>query len=499
MKEKLDRLLRGINTAAVICSQWGDTGKGKIVDLLADWADIIARGTGADNAGHTIWVNGKKYVMHLIPSGILRDGEGKTNIIGSGVAVNPRVVLEEMAMLSEAGLSYDHLMIALNAKLILPQHILLDRLRESKSGKIGTTGRGVGPVYADHYARQGLIVNDMLNPESFRKKLVRNLKEKMVLFKEYDAAVIQELMHHEHLEKGQFFSDGIGIFDVDAIVERYAEYGRLLRDLVSDTDTFIKRVVGTKKILLEGAQGLMLSVDYGSYPYVTSSDCSDQGLAHGVGLKDGHIDLVLNIAKAFYMTRVGGGPFPTEIGGQASADWCAEAGVTKGVEKDNYPFATVNSQQGFLQGIAIRMAGEEYGATTGRPRRTGWLDLPVMRYATRQCGENVILTKLDVLSGCETIKICGSYMYVGEPYNYGDETLESGNVLTVAIPFAEVMDHCEPVYVEYPGWCCDISGIREYDDLPEALKEIIAYIEQMAKVHVRIVSVGADRDATIIR
>lgn len=499
MKNKLDILLRDVNTAAVICSQWGDTGKGKIVDLFADWADVIARGTGADNAGHTIWVKGKKYVMHLIPSGILRDGDGKTNIIGSGVAVNPRVVLEEMAMLSEAGLSYDHLMIALNAKLILPQHILLDRLRESKSGKIGTTGRGVGPVYADHYARQGLIVNDMLNPDSFRKKFLRNLKEKMILFKEYDPVLIQELMHHEHLEKGQFFSDGIGIFDVEAIVERYAEYGRLLRDLISDTDTFMKRIVGTKKILLEGAQGTMLSVDHGSYPFVTSSDCTDQGLAHGVGLKDKHIDLVLNIAKAFYMTRVGGGPFPTEIGGHASADWCAEVGVTKGVEKDNYPFATVNSQQDFLQGIAIRMAGEEYGATTGRPRRVGWLDLPVLRYATRQCGKDVILTKLDVLSSCEAIKICYSYQYDGEPFNYGDETFKAGDMIGVAVPFAEVMEKCGPVYAVFPGWCCDISDVREYDDLPEPLRAIIAFIEDRAKVSVRIVSVGADRDATIIR
>ncbi|NTW22394.1 adenylosuccinate synthase [Candidatus Falkowbacteria bacterium] len=495
---KLERMLQGVNTAAVICSQWGDTGKGKIVDLLAEWADVIARGTGADNAGHTIWVQGKKYVMHLIPSGILHDGEGKINIIGSGVAVNPRVVLEEMAMISEAGLSYDHLMIALNAKLILPQHILLDRLRESKTGKIGTTGRGVGPVYADHYARMGLIVNDMLNPASFREKFKRNLREKMVLLKEYDPVLIQELMHHEHLEKGLFFSDGIGIFDVDAIVERYVEYGRLLRDLISDTDTLLKRIVGTKKVLLEGAQGTMLSVDHGSYPYVTSSDCTDQGLAHGVGLKDKHIDLVLNIAKACYMTRVGGGPFPTEIGGHASADWCAESGVNRRIEKDNYPFATVNSQQGFLQGIAIRMAGDEYGATTGRPRRVGWLDLPVLRYATRQCGRDVILTKLDVLSGCETIKICSHYQYVGEPFNYGADTIDTGYEVKVAIPFAEVMDKCEPVYAEFPGWCCDISAIREYDELPIALKEIVAFIEKQTDVRVRIISVGADRDATII-
>jgi len=495
----LEKMLDGKNTVAVVCSQWGDTGKGKIVDMLAGWADIIARGTGADNAGHTIWINGKKFVMHLIPSGILRDGEGKVNIIGSGVAVYPRVILDEMVMLTEAGQTYKNLMIALNAKLILPQHILLDRLRESKSGKIGTTGRGVGPVYTDHYARTGLIVNDMLNPKLFREKLVRNLQEKMVLINQYDTKLVHEIMHHPHLENGQFFSDGISIFDVEAIVERYTDYGRLLKENICNTDVYLKSYVGKAKILLEGAQGLMLSVDYGSYPYVTSSDCSDQGLAHGVGIKDGDVDLVLNIAKAFYMTRVGGGPFPTEIGGKASAEWCGQAGVTKGVEKSEYSFAQVNSAEGFMQNVAIRMAGEEYGATTGRPRRVGWLDLPVMRYATRQCGKDMVFTKLDVLSECDMIQICESYIYRGEePYEYGNRTIVAGDIIDVAIPYAEVMDRCEPLYRKFPGWLCDIRGMRAWHQLPQKLQNIVAAVEKLADVKVRIISVGPDRDETII-
>jgi adenylosuccinate synthase len=311
-------------TIAVVCNQWGDTGKGKFSDLLAaNWADIIVRGNGADNAGHTIEADGKKHVMHLVPSGILHDQAGKTNIIGSGVAINPRSLIDELTVLSGAGYTINYLKIALNAKLILPQHILIDRLKEGGAGKLGTTGRGVGPVYTDHYARIGLIINDLLNPELFRKKLERNLKDKLVWLKAaYSIEEIKEVMSQPILGHGVFY-DAKKILDIDQIVKNYCHYGKILKRMICDTDTFVKQNVGRKRILLEGAQGLFLSVDRGSYPYVTSSDCSVAGLAHGAGIQRSDINLVYGIVKAPYMTRVGNGPFPTELGGTESANWCA--------------------------------------------------------------------------------------------------------------------------------------------------------------------------------
>lgn len=494
--EKFKDLLNGIRTLAIVCFQWGDTGKGKFVDLFAEWADIIARGTGADNAGHTIIVNLVKHVMHLVPCGILWDKAGKINVIGSGVAINPAVLLDELAILQHGGLSYNHLKIALNAKLTLPQHILLDRLKESGSAKIGTTGRGVGPVFVDHYARIGLIMNDLLNPEVFRKKFKHNLVQHLQQLLQYDTETVRDIMFQPHLDHGSFYHPET-IIDAEAVINRYLEYGRLLRPFICDTDAFMRANVGQKNILLEGAQGLFLSVDKGNYPYVTSSDCSDQGLAKGVGLRDKDLDLVLGIVKAFYMTRVGAGPFPTEFGGKTSADWCSLGGVNEGTENNNYQLATVNSEDEFIQGIGVRMAGNEYGATTGRPRRTGWLDLPMLRYAIEHCGPNTIFTKLDVLSECDIIKLCVEYLYTGPTFNYGLATFNPGDHLQIAIPYAEVMAHCQPVYQEFPGWLCDISQMTSFEELPNLLKQILFFTVLETDVKPRLLSVGPDRNQTI--
>ena len=246
----------GVKTLAIVCTQWGDTGKGKFVDFFAEWADIIARGTGGANAGHTIVIGTKTYVFHLVPSGILHDGDGKTNIIGSGVAFDPRVFTEELAILEREGIRHDHLAVALNAHLVLPQHILMDRLRESSAGdaRIGTTGRGIGPAYVDHYARVGLIANDMLNPDCFAAKLKRNIAEKRRILEHYDPELIRGVMQHEHLESGAFYRAS-DVLDVDAIIERYRQYGSMLRAMIRDTDRMVQRARGKKSALRGGGAG----------------------------------------------------------------------------------------------------------------------------------------------------------------------------------------------------------------------------------------------------
>jgi adenylosuccinate synthase len=493
------KLWETLKTIAIVCYQWGDTGKGKIVDLLAERADIIARGTGGDNAGHTVIINGKKYIFHLIPSGILWDCKGKINLIGSGVVFNPRVAREELDILAKENMSFNNLIISRNAKLILPQHILLDKLKESADGKgkIGTTGRGIGPAYVDHYARLGLTVNDMLNKDVFVKKLRKNLKEKFRMLEHFDINAIRQITAWDpHLERGAFF-DHNEFLNVDNIVSRYSEYGEYFKEMIRDTDDFLRQNIGKSRTLLEGAQGLFLSVDFGTYPYVTASDCSSQGLARGVGIKDSDIDMTLGIVKAFYMTRVGGGPFPTEIGGKDSADWCGQDGITRETEKNKFPEASVNSQDEMEQGVGIRMAGDEYGATTGRPRRTGWLDLPMLRYAINLSGPNIVFTKIDVLKDCEEIKICHEYIYRGPDYWLGRMKLTSGDHISTAVPDSEVMKYCEPKYVVFPGWKSDIREIKSNADLPEKLGNIIEFVKNETGAEPRIISVGADRNETI--
>ncbi|MCX6795172.1 MAG: adenylosuccinate synthetase [Candidatus Falkowbacteria bacterium] len=494
----MEKLLKNVNVLAITCLQWGDTGKGKLVDLFALWADIIARGTGGDNAGHTICYNGNTYVFHIVPSGILYDKDGKINIIGNGTVVYAKTLCNELGLLTANGLSYQNLMLAWNAKLILPSHILLDRVRESgKDGRIGSTGKGIAPTYMDHVGRKGLIVNDLLNPDIFAAKLKRHLVEKRLLLKNYDHGLIQEIMAHEHLEHGAYYN-AKKIFDEESIIQKYLAYGQKLRPLIKDTDNFLRNAhKGGAKILLEGAQGNLLSIDHGTYPYVTSSDCSVAGLAKGVGLSARDVDKSLGIIKGFYETRVGEGPFPTEMGGKESDLWCNGGQATKEIEAAKYAKVPINWQSAFDQGVGIRIRGGEYGATTGRPRRTGWLDLPLLSYSIKFSGPEVVLTKLDVLDECEVIKICSAYRYEGPTFQHADRTIKAGDVLKDVIPNDEFLKHCVPIYREFPGWQCSIEKTRNFTDLPSKLKDILQFIVEETGIDPKIISVGADREATI--
>lgn len=501
IKDGLKQLTKDVKTIAITCLQWGDTGKGKLVDLLASWAKIIARGTGGDNAGHSIEDGERKYVFHIVPSGILSDAEGKINIIGTGTVVYPKTLCQELSLLRAAGLPYNNLMLSLNAKLILPTHIVLDNIQEhlaGNSGKIGTTGKGIGPAYADYWARFGLVANDLLNPDIFASKLKRHLAHKRAIFAGCDPEVLKEALNKPHLDNGLYY-DPNNIFSIDAIMEQYVGvYGEELKHLIRETDMFLQAQVGKVNILAEGAQGVLLSPKYGSYPFVTSSDSSVHGLAEGIGLTRGQIDLSLGIIKGFYETRVGDGPFPTEMGGKESDSWCngADAKLKKKLELTSN--ADINDPDEFLQGVALRRAGNEYGATTGRPRRTGWLDLPLLKHALRASGSlDLVLTKLDVLDGVKEIKICTAYRYCGPSFRYGEKTISSGDVLEEAIPASEVLRHCQPIYEKHPGWSGRLKGISSFDSLPVELRNILVSVVAKTPVNVRVISIGADREDTI--
>ncbi|MBU3913728.1 MAG: adenylosuccinate synthetase, partial [Nanoarchaeota archaeon] len=472
---KLEKLTNGKQVIAVVCNQWGDTGKGKLVDWLAsEWADVVVRGTGGGNAGHTMKVGEMVHVGHTVPCGILNPDV--FNYIGNGVAFDPRGVCEEFDELAGKKIDTRNLRVAYNAKLILPQHLVMDRVKEAAASggeKIGTTGRGIGPVYTDHYARVGLTVNDMMNKDVLARKVRKNLKDKLVLLDRVDRNVLRKIMQHDHLERGIFF-DQKSIFDVDSIIERYSEYGKRLEPLVSDVDAMVREAVADgMKILLEGAQGHGLSIDYGSYPFVTCSDCSIEGLAKGCGVKGSDVDLVLGVVKAPYKTRVDAGdsPFPTEMGGRKSAEHCAKS--TREDEERNYPRANINSRNEFIQGIAVRKAGGEYGATTGRPRRTGWLDLPWLRYAMLTNGRDVALTKLQVFDGAKEVRICESYTYRGPRYFCANRWIEPGHKFEMASSDVDVLQHCEPNYVTLPGWKGPTENIRSYEKLPKSLRNLV--------------------------
>jgi adenylosuccinate synthase len=494
--KRLMEFLKSVWTLGIVCTQWGDTGKGKFVDYLAaEWADVVARGTGGANAGHTIRVGDFECAFHLLPSGMLHD---KLNIIGSGVAVEPGTLLDELALLSRAKISHGKLRVSLNARLVLPQHVVLDRVREAsgKHGAIGTTGRGMGPVFADHVARVGLVMNDLLNPDIFWRKLRHNLEEKVRILKTYDPEIVRQVMHQKILGEGALHHSR-EIFDAHAITEWYLLFGKALRSFVADTDAILQEALGKKRILLEGAQGNMLSVDYGTYPYVTSSDCSIRGLAKGVGLRERDVDLTLGIVKAFYMTRVGEGPFPTELGGYSSANHCRMS--NRESEAVGYPDATLDDPDEFIRGVAIRQIGHEYGATTGRPRRTGWLDLPLLRYSCAVTGDsNVILTKLDVMDGMQSFRVCRAYEYQGPDYVRGDRVFRAGDSITTAVSDLEVMEHCIPRYTELSGWEGPIRGIRQFEELPVQLRDAVHFLEREAGVNVTLLSVGPDRAETIL-
>ncbi|MCX6798466.1 MAG: adenylosuccinate synthetase, partial [Candidatus Falkowbacteria bacterium] len=370
-----------VKTLLLHCFQFGDSGKGKLSDLLAGWANIIFRATGGPNAGHTICCGGQELVTHLVPSGILYDSLGKINIIGSGTAVYPWALLQELEQLKAKGLSYNNLRLAFNAKLTLPTQVVWDRVLESVAAKekIGSTGKGIAPTYADFVNRFGLSVNDLINPDFFHRKLKRHVEYYRKILKSYDSEMIKTIMGDKYLESGLYYNPK-EIFDLEAIYQRYQGFGQELKGLITDTDTFIRSNVGKLNILGEGSQGDLLDIEYGTYPYVTSSSCTVPGLAKGAGLDMGDIDLSIGIFRGFYMTRVGKGPFPTELGGQRSDDWCNGGEATKEIERRLYGQISVDETDEFLLGVLLRHKGNEYGSTTERPRRTGWLDLPLLQY-----------------------------------------------------------------------------------------------------------------------
>lgn len=418
----------------ILGTQWGDEGKGKIVDLLTDQVSLVARFQGGHNAGHTLVIEGEKTVLHLIPSGILRDGV--TCMIGNGVVLAPDALLKEMAELEEKGVPVrERLRLSPSCPLILPYHVSLDQAREAARGskKIGTTGRGIGPAYEDKVARRGLRLGDLMNPERFATKL------KDVL--EYHNFAIEHYYKAEPLDYDKVLADALA-------------WGEELRPMVDDvTDCLHCARENGENILFEGAQGSLLDIDHGTYPFVTSSNTTAGGAATGSGFGPLYLDYVLGITKA-YTTRVGSGPFPTELS--------CEVGKHLGV------------------------VGHEFGATTGRERRTGWFDAVAVKHAIRiNSISGLCLTKLDVLDGLEKVCICTSYRD------------KDGNVISV--PFdSEGWEEVQPVYEEMPGWTDSTVGAQSLDVLPQAARDYIARLEELVGAPVDIVSTGPDRVETIV-
>ena len=416
-------------------AQWGDEGKGKVVDLLGHQADLVVRFQGGNNAGHTLVVNGEKTVLHLVPSGVLQP-ETRC-VIASGVVVDPEVLAKELALLTTRGLLNDktRLRISENAALILPYHRALDAAREgARTSKIGTTGRGIGPTYEDVSSRRSIPMRALLNPSDLRERIERVLPEKNAILAYY----------------------GADTYTVDDIVEYAMRHQAQIAPHIGETGHLVDAALAAgENVLFEGAQGALLDVLHGTVPYVTSSHTIGAAACTGTGIGAHRIDKVLGITKA-YVTRVGGGPMPTLIGGE---------------KEEN-----------------LRRLGGEFGATTGRPRRCGWLDLPALRYAVRISGvTELALTKLDVLSGLGDLKICTGYKL-------------DGTALTPGIlPTAHDLDRVEPDYVTVPGWDEDISEIRDEAALPETAKQYLAFIERELGVPITLLSVGPDREATLIR
>ncbi len=423
-------------TVIIIGTQWGDEGKGKIVDLLTNYSDMIVRFQGGNNAGHTLVVEGRQFIFHLIPSGILY--EDKLCAIGNGVVLDPGILISEMDGLAASGLPVgpDRLKISGNAHLIMPYHTALDLAREaakSDGKKIGTTGRGIGPCYEDKIVRNGIKVEDLLDPILFREKLEDNVQEKNFILK--------ELLNAETL-------------DAEAIYQEYMGYAEKLEPYIQNISVLIhKSRKAGKNILFEGAQGTQLDIDHGTYPFVTSSNTVAGGACCGAGIGPSKIDYVLGVCKA-YTTRVGAGPFPTELSDET--------------------------------GNALQEKGGEFGATTGRKRRCGWLDGVVLRDAVRLNGlDGIALTKLDVLSGLDPLKICTSYMVQEKEFDFMPSNIR-------------MVSSASPVYQEAPGWSQEISGITNRDDLPQATRDYIAMIEDLAQVPVDIISVGPGREQTML-
>jgi len=419
-----------MSTVVIVGAQWGDEGKGKIVDVLTQKADTIVRYQGGNNAGHTVVIGNDKYVLHLIPSGILHGG--KKCVIGNGVVIDPAALLTEIDKLAARNIGTDGLFIAQNAHIIMPYHSAVESEQE-KSKKIGTTLRGIGPSYTDKIARQGVRAVDLLKPEVFRDKLRNNLEMINFLMEKYYKA--QKL-------------------DEALIFDNYMKHAARLGRYITDTQTLVNRDVDAKKnVLLEGAQGTLLDIDHGTYPFVTSSNTIAGGACTGAGIGPTRINKVLGIVKA-YTTRVGEGPFPTELKDAIGED--------------------------------IRQRGGEFGATTGRPRRCGWLDIIGLRYSVWVNGLTGIgLTKLDILDTMDTIKYCVGYRYQGE-------------ILTEFPKDLDTLFSCEPVYEEMPGWKSNTIGATKFAQLPKNAQAYIRKIEELVQTPIDIISTGQKRDEIII-
>ena len=423
----------------IVGAQWGDEGKGKIVDHLSKKVDIVARYQGGANAGHTVVLppakgskEEREYVLHLIPSGIFHPRV--TCVIGNGVVIDPKALLEEIGQLKSAGINIrGRLLISHNAHLIMPYHKKLDSVREQGEEKIGTTGRGIGPAYIDKYMRTGVRVVDLLDRDVLCKKLKRNIEEKNEL--------LRKVYHTEEL-------------NLDAIINEYQEFDEMIDEYVTDTSRYLSDALRKrKKILAEGAQGALLDVDHGTYPFVTSSNPTSGGACTGLGISPTSVSDVMGVVKA-YSTRVGNGPFPTELNDET--------------------------------GERLRSMGGEYGATTGRPRRCGWLDLVSLRYSIRVNGiSQIAITKLDVLDDFDEIQVCTAYLVGGKPV--ADFPTD-----------VQTLERVKPVFKAFRGWKTPISSMRTYRDLPPRARTYVEYLQRSLKVKISMVSVGARRDQTLI-
>ncbi|MEK5445099.1 adenylosuccinate synthase [Fredinandcohnia sp. FSL W7-1320] len=420
-----------MSAVVVVGTQWGDEGKGKITDFLSEQAEVVARYQGGNNAGHTIVFNGETYKLHLIPSGIFYSE--KICVIGNGMVVDPKALVKELAYLHDKGVQTDNLRISNRAHVILPYHIKLDELEEEYKGinKIGTTKKGIGPAYMDKASRVGIRIADLLDREVFEEKLSHNLTEKNRLF--------------EKVYETQGFT-------LEDIVDEYYEYGQQIVQYVCDTSVVLNDALDDgRRVLFEGAQGVMLDIDQGTYPFVTSSNPVAGGVTIGSGVGPTKINSVVGVSKA-YTTRVGDGPFPTELNDEI--------------------------------GHQIREVGREYGTTTGRPRRVGWFDAVVVRHARRVSGvTDLSLNSIDVLTGIETLKICVAYRHKGELIEEYPASLK-------------VLAECEPVYEEFPGWTEDITGVKKLEELPENARNYVERISQLTGIPLSVFSVGPDRTQT---
>jgi adenylosuccinate synthase len=420
-----------MSTVVVVGTQWGDEGKGKITDFLAESADVVARYQGGNNAGHTILIDGEKFKLSLIPSGVFY--KEKTCVIGNGMVINPAALIQEINYIHENGFDTKNLVISDRAHVIMPYHMVLDALEEDRKGpnKIGTTRKGIGPCYMDKAARNGIRIADLMDAEEFELRLRHLMEEKnQVITQVYGAEAL----------------------DVEEILTQYLEYAEVLRNYVTDTSVILNEAIDAdRKVLFEGAQGVMLDIDQGTYPFVTSSNPSAGGVCIGSGVGPSKIKQVIGVAKA-YTTRVGDGPFPTELN-DATGDY-------------------------------IRETGHEYGTVTGRARRVGWFDSVVVSHARRVSGiTGLSLNSLDVLSGLETVKICTGYKYRGEVITHYPASLK-------------MLAECEAVYEELPGWSEDITSAKTLDDLPANTRRYVERVSELTGIPIAIFSVGRNREQT---